>query len=180
MGVPADVFVTPTLADYQADRDRALEVARLASVPAPIDPAATLADALQGRWTGTLDYRDYGNDGRVVLPTVLDADSLRLSWTYDDGPGKTVRSTEEWAFDPSGRTVTIRDGKSLTTSRVSEFRKSADSSLTMVLDGTATENGKNVISRTILTLSKGTLRLTQLSRTPRMPFLMRHSYELRR
>ena len=179
MGVAADVLVMPTLADYQADRDRALEVAGLTAKSAPLNPTATLAAALKGRWTGTLDYRDYGNDGRVVLPTVLDADGLSLAWTYDDGPGKTVRSTETWSFDPNGQIVTIREGKSQSTSRVSEFRKSADGDLTMVLDGTATENARSVVSRTILTLSKGILRLTQLSRTPRTPFLMRHSYELR-
>jgi Peptidase family S41 len=179
MGVPVDILVTPTLADYQAERDRALDAAGSTTNAASLNPTTTLADALKGRWSGTLDYRDYGNDERVVLPTVLDADGLSLAWTYDDGPGKTVRSTETWSFDATGQTVTIDGGKSQSTYRVSEFRKSADGALTTVLDGTATEKGRSVMSRTILTLSKGTLRITQLSRTPRTPFLMRHSYELR-
>lgn len=180
MGVPADVLVVPTLADFQAGRDRALEVARSAAIPALSDPAKKLAEALKGHWSGTLDYRDYGNDGRAILSTILEVDGLSLSWTYDDGPGKTVRSTEVWAFDPTGQRVTIRKGSKISTSLVSELRQSADGGLTVILDGMGNENGKQVILRTILTLGQGTLRMTQLSRTPRTPFLMRHSYELRR
>ena len=135
---------------------------------------------LKGHWIGTLDYRDYGNDGRTVLPTTLDADGASLSWTYDDGAGKNVRSIETWTFDPTEQTLTIRDGKSVSRAHISELRKSLDGGLTMVIDGSVTENGKKGFSRMILTLDKGTLRLTQLSRTPRAPFLMRHSYELRR
>lgn len=180
MGVPADVLVIPTLADFQSGRDRALEVARNIVAAAPADPGATLAEALKGHWSGTLDYRDYGNDGRTVLPTMLDTDGASFSWTYDDGPRKTIRSTQTWTFEAAGQALSIREGKTLSQSRVSEFRKGADGSLTMVLDGSATENSRTVISRTILTLDKGTLRLTELSRTPRVPFLMRHSYELRR
>ncbi len=180
MGVSADILVTPTLADYQANRDRAVEVARIAPTEAIADPAATVTAALKGRWTGTLDYRDYSNDGRVVLPTNLDVDGLSLAWTYDDGPGKTVRSTETWTFEPNGRSATIHHGKTTSRVLISELRKTADGSLTVVLDGTGNENGQAVIARTIMTLDKGTLRLTKLTRTPRMPFLMRHSYELRR
>lgn len=180
MGLPADVLVVPTLADFEASRDRTLEVARSAAAQARLNPGTTLAEALKGHWIGTLDYRDYGNDGRTILPTTLDADGASLSWTYDDGPGKTVRSIETWAFDPTEQTLTIRDGKSVSRAHISEFRKSLDGGLTMVIDGSVTENGKKGFSRMILTLDKGTLRLTQLSRTPRAPFLMRHSYELRR
>ena len=180
MGVSTDVVVVPTLADYQAGRDRTLEVAQLATATSSPDPEATLVDALQGKWWGTLDYRDYGNDGRVVLPTILEANGLSLSWTHNDGPGKTVRSTETWTFDMTTRSVIIREGKSTSTSRITEFRKSTDGSLTMVLDGPGTDNGDKVITRKIMTLSEGVLRLTQLSRSPRTPFLMRNSYELRR
>ena len=179
LGVPADVFVLPTLADYQAGRDRALEVAR--QTPAPIsDPAAALAGALAGHWTGTLDYRDYGDDHREVLPTILDAKGLTLTWTYDDGPGKTVRSTEHWEVDPAARTVTMKEGKNVSVGKIVELREADDkSNLTLVLDGTASENDKKVITRTILTRSAGTLRMTSMSRQAGEPFLMRHSYELK-
>lgn len=180
VGVPTDMLVVPTLADFQAGRDRAVEVARSAATPAPLNPGEVLAVALKGRWAGTLDYRDYGNNGRVVLPTILDTDGASLSWTYDDGPGKTIRSTEIWTFDPKGQVLTVREGKTVTTSRISELRKSTDGGLTMVLDGSRIENSRKVMSRTLLTLDKGTLRLTEMSRQPGEPFLLRHSYELRR
>ncbi len=180
MGVPADLLVVPTLADFQAGRDRAVEIARSAAVPAPLNPGEVLAVALKGHWTGTLDYRDYGNDGRVVLPTILDTDGASLSWTYDDGPGKMIRSSEIWRFDPTGQNLTVREGKTVSTSRVLELRKSTDGTLTMVLDGSKTENGKKVIARTVLTLDRGTLRLTEMTRQLGEPFLLRHSYELSR
>lgn len=179
MGVPADVFVLPTLADYQAGRDRVLEVARQA--PAPIsDPAAALAGALAGHWTGTLDYRDYGDDHREVLPTILDAKGLTLSWTYDDGPGKTVRLTELWEVDPVAQSVTMKEGKNVSVGKIVELHEADDkSNLTLVLDGTASENDKKVVTRTILTRSAGTLRMTSMSQQAGEPFLMRHSYELK-
>lgn len=181
MGVPADVTVVPTLADFQANRDRALEVAR--GLSAPTSPLATSTDALfapavRGHWTGTLDYRDYGNDGRVVLPTILDSDGTTLSWTYDDGPGKIIRSTDEWTINPVAGTVTIREGKSQTTSKIVEYRSATDGSMTLIFDRTGEENGRKMLFRSIMTATKGQLRLTQLSRTPGTPFLMRHSYEL--
>lgn len=179
-GVPVDILVVPTLADFQAKRDRALDVARRAADPERLAPSATLAAALKGRWTGTLDYRDDSNGGRIVLPTILDTDGTTLSWTYDDGPGKTVRSSETWTFDPTGRSVSIRDGKTVSTRRVSEFRQSADGAITAVLDGNGTANETKVISRTVMTFDKRSLRLTEMTRQAGTPFLMRHSYELSR
>lgn len=180
MGVPVDVLVLPTLADFQAGRDRALEVARNAEAPPPLNPEATLKSSLTGHWTGTLDYRDYGNDGRVVLPTMLDSDGTRLTWTYDDGPGKTIRSSEIWTFDPNGQNLTVHKGNMVSKSRVSELRKSSDGSLTMVFDGTDRQKGRELFARTVLTLDKGVLRLTEMTRQTGEPFLMRHSYELSR
>jgi hypothetical protein len=81
----ADVLLVPTLADFEAGRDRAVEVAR--SLPAQsLDAAATLTAALAGNWPGTLDYRDYGNDSRVTLPTLMTANGLSIAWTFDDVP----------------------------------------------------------------------------------------------
>lgn len=177
-GVAVDVLVTPTLADFEAGRDRALAVAR--NPQPPLAAADALAGLFDGHWAGTLDYRDYGNDGRVVLPTQLDGKGGTLTWTYEDGPGKTVRSTERWAVTDGGTALSItrRDG----TQRyaVSECRKLDDDSLTIVLDGSGTENGAKVIKRLILTAQDKQLRLTEMSRTPGAPFLMRHSYRLRR
>jgi hypothetical protein len=63
-------------------------------------------------------------------------------------------------------------------SHVSELRKSSDGSMTMVFDGTGREKGRELFARTLLTLDKGVLRLTEMTRQTGEPFLMRHSYEL--
>ena len=52
----------------------------------PVDAAATLTVGLAGNWAGTLDCRDYGNDSRVTLPTLMTANGLSIAWTFDDGP----------------------------------------------------------------------------------------------
>ena len=55
---------------------------------------------LRGEWQGVLEYKDYQQpDRRVTLPTLLAAsgqgdDAVVLDFTFDDGPGKTVKSSE--------------------------------------------------------------------------------------
>jgi hypothetical protein len=181
-GVPVDHLVVPTLADFQAGRDRALDVARTGP-PAVADPGALAASALSGHWAGTLDYRDYRTDARVTLPTRLDSDGRALAFTYEDGPGKTVRSAADWTFDPARRSFVITtrgfEGKGAAeTWRVAEAHAGADGAITLVLDGELTENGRTRVARTVLTRSGNLLRLTRMTRSPGEPFLMRHSYEL--
>lgn len=84
-GMKADVLVLPTMADFEAGRDRAVDVALRLPAP-PVDAAATLTVGLAGNWAGTLDCRDYGNDSRVTLPTLMTANGLSIAWTFDDGP----------------------------------------------------------------------------------------------
>ena len=176
-GVAADVLVVPTLADFQAGRDRAVEVAM--APPPALDAGVELARALAGSWMGRLDYRDYGDDTRESLPTLLSVNGLALAWTYDDGPGKTVRSAETWALTPDGKTLTITGKDGSSTMAVAELRRSRDGGLTLVLEGTGRENGREVLVRTILTRNGEALRITRQSRTAGKPFIMRHSYELR-
>ena len=179
-GVAADVLVVPTLADFEAGRDRALEAARAIGQPAPaIDAAAVLTAALAGNWTGTLDYRDYRDDTRTSLPTLMTATGLSIAWTFDDGPGKTVRSAERWSFAPDGKSLLIEGGKSSETMTIAELRRSSDGSLTLVADGAGEENGRKVMVREILTRDGPVLRLTRMSRSLGQPFIMRHSYQLR-
>lgn len=179
-GVPVDELVVPTLADFEAGRDRAIAVARGQLAPSS-DVAGLLAGALAGDWAGTLDYRDYGNDARQALPTLMQSDGQALSWTFDDGPGKTVRSAETWTLDASGRTVSITSGpKPAATWTVVEARSSADgSSLTIVLDGATEDNGRALIARKTLTRDGSRLRITTQTRAVREPFIMRNSHDLR-
>jgi Peptidase family S41 len=179
-GVAVDQLVVPTLADFEAGRDRAISAAQ-GQLPARSVSAELLSGAFAGTWTGTLDYRDYSDDTRETLPTLMQSDGLTLAWTFDDGPGKTVRSSETWAVDPAGQTVTISGGNGAPSLwRVAEARASADgSSLTIVLDGSGEENGRIVMARKILTRDGNRLRITKQTRVAGEPFVMRQSYDLR-
>jgi hypothetical protein len=142
--------------------------------------AAAAAHALSGRWTGTLDYRDYGNDSRTTLPAILQSDGKSFDWTFDDGPGKTVRSSESWNFDPYGQSLAVTGGGRTEIWRVVEARSANNGEMmTLVLEGEIFENGRMVIARKILTRESGRMRLTKMTRLAGEPFLMRQSYELR-
>ncbi len=179
-GIAVDQLVVPTLADFEAGRDRTIAVAQ-GLLAAPVDTGAAVAKALAGNWSGTLDYRDYGKDSRVTLPTLMQSDGQMLAWTFDDGPGKTVRSSETWVFSASGQSVSITAGKNAPEPwRVAESRASVDgASYTLVLEGESIENGRKVLARKILTRDGNRLRITKQTRVAGEPFLMRQSYELR-
>jgi hypothetical protein len=89
--------------------------ASCATVPRPGPTGPQAFQALVGRWEGTLEYADYQPPhGRVVLPTLLevtpsDTGGLRLAFTFDDGPGKTVHSTDRIDFEADGRTLAWGD-----------------------------------------------------------------------
>ncbi|MBN8887857.1 MAG: hypothetical protein J0I77_19185 [Rudaea sp.] len=80
--------------------------------PAPKSP---LPDA-EGRWSGTLTYRDYSDDRReVTLPVVTNValvapDELVFHNVYDDGPKKTVHSYERLKFDFDAKTLVWAHG----------------------------------------------------------------------
>jgi hypothetical protein len=183
-GVTVDTLVTATLADFEAGRDRVLErAARPHDPPAPSKWAGVLASIFTGNWRGTLDYRDYGNDGRTALPTMLTAQAeksgLALSWTYDDGPGKTVRSATRWVVDPLRRTLTIGTGQNREVQSITEFDVSGGADdFTMISEGTGTENNAKVLIRTIVTRRGNRLGISRQSRKPGEPFLMRDAYLL--
>jgi Peptidase family S41 len=178
-GVRVDELVVPTIADFAVGRDRQLEVAQSLPKEVVVQQRATvLAQAFKGKWSGHLDYRDYGNDGRVTLPTELVSDGSALEWTYDDGPGKIVKSSENWSYSPKGNSVTIDK----TVFGVSEFSVSEKdkAELTMVLDGSTTENNVKKIARIILARRGDMLHITRMSRLTGEPFIMRDAYAMKR
>lgn len=176
-GVAVDVQVTPTYADLLRERDPVLEVAQ--SMPAAAETGQFHA-ALTGQWRGTLDYRDYGNDQRVILLTsasITGTDgALQASFSYDDGPGKTVRSTQTWQLDVSGQQLRI-DGNQQPQA-VAESRTGPGTELTLVAQGDGQDNGQRVQVRSVLTRRGDTLTLSRQTRSPGQPWLMRHAYHL--
>jgi hypothetical protein len=178
-GVPVNDLVTPTLADFDADADRALEVAKGASMT----PAPDLAQTLAGAWSGALDYRDFGNDRRNILPTQMsgseDGSGVILSFAFDDGPGKTVRSTERWTISPDGTNLLIRNGDDVEEMTIVERRGGEGAgALTLVAEGRGAENGAAVAVREILTRRGASLSIARLTQRPGEPFLLRDAYDL--
>ncbi|MBY0556715.1 MAG: hypothetical protein K2P77_05895 [Burkholderiaceae bacterium] len=178
-GVAVNVQVTPTYADLLRARDTVLEVAQ--SMPAAVATTQFHA-ALTGQWRGTLDYRDYGNDQRVILPASAsvtgNAGALQASFSYDDGPGKTVRSTQTWQLDASGQQLRI-DGNEQP-QVVVESRAGPGLDLILATQQDGEDNGQSVQVRTVLTRRGDTITLSRLTRLPGQPWLMRHAYHLDR
>lgn len=87
------------------------------SAQALYDPApkSSLAD-IEGRWSGSLTYRDYGGDHReITLPAIAGValaapDELAFHAIYDDGPKKTVHSYERLKFDFEAKTLAWTHG----------------------------------------------------------------------
>lgn len=152
----------------------ALVAAFCLSLPAVAAP--DLSASLVGAWTGTLQYRDFGNDRQVTLPTKVTfsglATDLRGDYVYDDGPGKTVRSTVQWSLAPDGSTLTM-DGAA---ARVTTWRAGKGADITLEVDGTAEENKQPVAMRTLLNRAGDALTITRLTQLPGQPWLTRHVY----
>lgn len=139
-------------------------------------PPALLGRALAGHWRGALRYRDYKSDKAVTLPTevVIDATggALQLAFTYDDGPGKTVRSSEQWTFDG----VTLATGKTNAPLQVSTYRANANGDLVVVALGDGVENGAPVALRLVVLRRGDALSISRASRLPQQDWLLRHVY----
>lgn len=142
--------------------------------------AADLSQALAGAWTGSLQYRDFSTDRQVVLPTTVTfsgrSSALQGAYVYDDGPGKTVKSTERWSLAPDDATLTIDEGAP---ARVTTYRAGA-ADLTLEAEGTGVENKQTVAVRTTITQTGDALTITRLTHLPGQPWLVRHVYRLAR
>ena len=171
----------------------ALVLPSVALMPAPFAPQAVRAKevhgALTGDWRGTLRYRDYQDSSRFVsLPTLLtgtttvDSASVRLAFTYDDGPGKTVRSTDQFAFDEAMRMLTWgpADGKRAPSAfSVESVRR--DSALTLVVETDGEDDNRPARLRETITVGRGSLRvLKEVRFGTSAPWLYRHEYRFSR
>jgi hypothetical protein len=159
-----------------------------ATSAAPLAPAS--APPFAGSWLGTLEYRDYSNDARVSLPTLLTVGrrdgAFVFLYTYDDGNGKVVRDRETVTVDPTAGTYVVDDG---TPGERDVYRIDARDGFTgertggtFVALGSGTENGAPVdvretvgITPTVLTM----LRETRPKGTA-AAFAFRHRYRFSR
>jgi hypothetical protein len=140
--------------------------------------------AMTGHWTGYLEYRDYSNDKRVRLPTVLDvapngdAQSIGLKYVYDDGPGKIVKETETIHIDLGAHQYTVQENDSKKTvyqiGKLEGFEK--DSVGSLLLSGPGIENDKAVEVRTTIRCTESSLTILRETRLPGGEFKFRHQY----
>lgn len=149
-----------------------------AHVSAPPPPAATLRELI-GEWSGTLEYVDYQPPHRRVrLPTTLtvtDAGTtLRLAFTYDDGPGKLISSVD--ALSTDAETVRWAGEKSELLYRVIETKPHL-----LVLEVEGEDDDAPATMRETFSLGPNRFSLVKTVRPrgagPGATFTFRHGYE---
>jgi len=162
----------------------ALTLLVVAAAPPSSHPYA----AFVGRWTGTLEYKDYQDSTRrVTLPTRLDASvdsalgGLRLEFTYDDGPGKTVYDHDLFTIDAGDSTVRWGSATERTRQRFRvTARVDSPDSLRLVLEGEGADNDAPATLRETMTVRGDLLVIRKDTRPTGGVFAFRHEYRLRR
>jgi hypothetical protein len=150
---------------------------------------ADLSSRLMGSWVGTLEYRDFSDNSREKLGTLLrvfkDKASGRLvfRYVYDDGPSKVVQDRDEVVIDTVAGSYSAydSDGKSSDTYKFSALIAwDKDGKGTVILLGHGTENGSDVDIRQTLSVDAKALNVLRESRLPGKEFLFRHEYRFER
>lgn len=143
--------------------------------------------ALLGQWTGSLEYRDFQSNERVLLPTWLevrpsaDGKSVDFTYTYDDGPTKSVMEKSTITIDEAAHqfTVTSDRNKSSDVFQVSgNEQKSKRIKLTII--GSRQENHKPVDVRITIKIDRNLYQFTKETRAAGQEFAFRDGYTLTR
>jgi hypothetical protein len=159
---------------------------RLAQIPARDQLYASLV----GTWQGTLEYKDYQDSTRrVTLPTQLqivpapDEDGLELRYTYDDGPGKIVRSVDHLHFDRAMEQARWGGVKDSTLQRfvVQERGGGANGEpLRLVLEADGRDDDQPARIRETFVVSPGGVHLLKETAIAGRTMAFRHQYRLQR
>ncbi len=145
--------------------------------------------AFAGEWQGQLEYRDYSNNKRVKLPTLLDVSaspdgaSLVFRYTYDDGPGKTVKSVEIVSIDLAGNKFVFvsEGGKDRTEYKVDGLGEFSEKHRgTLLLTGAGVENDQPVEVRKTITVADKTLTVLKETKPAGGAFSFRNQYTFTR
>ena len=143
--------------------------------------------AMTGQWTGHLEYRDYQSDERVMLPTWLDVksssdgNSVTFTYTYDDGPTKTVSEKSTITIDPAARTyTTTSEGDHTSSAYQIEELTAGKHGIQITLSGHGTENDKPVDVRIRIRIDRNLYRFEKETRVPGKDFQFRDAYILTR
>lgn len=192
-GITPDIAVERSVTDLRLGRDSVLATA-ISAPPTirPVKPSlkpTALLSRLTGHWTGTLEYRDYQSDGRVTLPTLMrgdlapDGQSVKLRFTYDDGPGKTVYGGFDLAFDAQETIAskTEDEGQPDLYRVTGDLGPKGPEPTSLVLWGRGTENGEAVDVRETLKVSATSYELLRETRLKgKGDFQFRHVYRFAR
>lgn len=144
---------------------------------------------LLGKWTGTLQYRDYKTNELLTLPTWLevmltpDKHSLEFRYVYDDGPAKLVRETSRVTLDLDKNTfaVTSGDGKDTDVYQMWGADELSVTGLgTLTMTGAGVEKGKKVEVRITIRLGRNDYRYVRETRLPGESFQVRDAYTFTR
>lgn len=138
---------------------------------------------LAGSWTGQLEYRDFQSEQRVVLPTWLevksaaDGSSLEFSYTYDDGPTKTVTELSTITIDSAAHSFTITSNRDHSADSYQiEDLSSGKRGIQFTLTGHGQENHKPVDVRIHLAIDRNLYRFTKETRAGGADFAFRDGY----
>jgi hypothetical protein len=186
LGVFPDVDATESLADFRSGIDRAMVTARSAPWRTPASPLSPTV----GLMRGALEYRDYGNGSRVLLPTwqhtspIGTTGAFRQRTIYDDGPGNTIYATEvirvlgdRWIEGDDA--AALEPGSAPTALRIVSRRTLGDAQQ-LVLRGRGMDDNKPVDFRYTVTLGDTiSIRLKEF-RVPGGPWQFRHTYRFSR
>jgi hypothetical protein len=151
--------------------------------------AESVTAPLVGDWVGVLEYRDFQSDARVQLPTWLsvrpasDANSVTLTYTYDDGPAKTVIEKSTVSIDSAAKRYTVtsdRDHSSDSYQIDGLENLAAKHRGVLVLSGAGTENDKKVDVRITVTIGRNLYKFVKETRLPGQDFLFRDGYTFTR
>ena len=153
-------------------------------------PRDQLYASLIGSWQGTLEYKDYQDSTRrVTLPTDLqivptpDEDGLELRYTYDDGPGKTVRSVDHLHFDRAMQQARWGGVKDSTLQRFVVQGRSGGINgepLRLMLETDGRDDDQPARIRETLVVSTGSVHLLKETAIAGRVMAFRHQYQLRR
>ncbi len=144
--------------------------------------------AFVGSWVGTLEYRDYSDDSREKLGTLLriyrpkGSSSWVFRYVYDDGPKKVLQESQTVTLDWTHHKYvsTSEDGKDIDTYDVDGSNLKPDGTGTIVLRGKGTENRLPVEIRQTLTISDNHLDILRESQIKGQEFKFRHRYSFTR
>jgi Peptidase family S41 len=178
-GAFPDIDGTQTLSDFRAGLDRALVTARETPWTGDASPLA----AAHGVMHGELEYRDYSDGTRTKIPSWVHiapigrSGSFRLRTIYDDGPGKTLYSTEVVQID-GDRWIEQSDDAPDTLRIMSRSRTTEGT--VFVLRGRGMDDRKAVEFRYTVTVGPSVYRRLKEFREPGKAFAYRHEYRYRR